>query len=274
MANTKPVVAIAGASGYIGQNLIEKLEGRVNIIGLSRNGDKREDAVSVTWRSCDLFSLADAEKGLKGADIAVYLVHSMMPSAKLTQGNFEDMDVILADNFAQAAKKQGIKKLIYLGGIIPDHAPKLSRHLKSRLEVERILRAYGTPVTALRAGLIVGPKGSSFPILAKLVKRLPSMILPKWTRTNTQPVALPDVMNSLGKLTMEEEPQNRSIDIGGPDVMTYRSMMEQTAEIMEKNAICSMYHSFPSVYPVYGCALSRKPLKRLFIRLWKAWNMK
>ncbi|WP_233879929.1 NAD(P)H-binding protein [Virgibacillus halodenitrificans] len=234
MANTKPVVAIAGASGYIGQNLIEKLEGRVNIIGLSRNGDKREDTESVTWRSCDLFSLADAEKGLKGADIAVYLVHSMMPSAKLTQGNFEDMDVILADNFAQAAKKQGIKKLIYLGGIIPDHAPKLSRHLKSRLEVERILRAYGTPVTALRAGLIVGPKGSSFPILAKLVKRLPSMILPKWTRTNTQPVALPDVMNSLGKLTMEEEPQNRSIDIGGPDVMTYRSMMEQTAEIMGK----------------------------------------
>ncbi|MFP3360096.1 NmrA family protein, partial [Planococcus sp. SIMBA_143] len=93
----------------------------------------------------------------------------------------------------QAAKKQGVKKIIYLGGIVPEGVEKLSAHLKSRLEVERILRAYGTPVTALRAGLIVGPKGSSFPILAKLVKRLPIMILPKWTRTKTQPIALPDV---------------------------------------------------------------------------------
>ncbi|MFD2627412.1 NAD(P)H-binding protein [Oceanobacillus kapialis] len=234
MTETKPVIAVAGASGYIGQNLLEKLQGRATFIGLSRNGDKREDTEDITWRSCDLFSLKDAEKGLEGADIAVYLVHSMMPSAKLTQGHFADMDVILADNFAQATKKQGVKKIIYLGGIVPQGTEKLSAHLKSRLEVERILRAYGTPVTALRAGLIVGPKGSSFPILAKLVKRLPVMILPKWTLTKTQPIALPDVLNSLDKTVTEEKAVNDSYDLGGPEVLTYHQMMEQTAEVMEK----------------------------------------
>lgn len=255
MSENKPVVAVAGASGYIGQNLLAKLRGRMNIIGLSRNGDKREDTEDITWRSCDLFSLKDAEKGLEGADIAVYLVHSMMPSAKLTQGHFADMDVILADNFAQAAKKQGVKKIIYLGGIVPEGVEKLSAHLKSRLEVERILRAYGTPVTALRAGLIVGPKGSSFPILAKLVKRLPIMILPKWTRTKTQPIALPDVLTSLDTTVSEEKAVNDSYDLGGPEVMTYRQMMEQTAEVMGKKRV--MYNvPFFSLY-----------LSRLWLRL-------
>src|SRR5699024_7561201 len=104
----------------------------------------------------------------------------------------------------------------------------------SRLEVENILRYYGTPVTAIRAGLVVGPNGSSFPILTKLVQRLPAMILPSWTSSKTQPVALDDVFNSLSKVILYTVNKNRSIDIGGPDVMTYRSMMEETARILEK----------------------------------------
>lgn len=236
MAERKPVVAIAGASGYIGHNLLECLKGKATVIGLSRNGGRRKDTEDVKWRSCDLFSMKDAEKGLEGADIAVYLVHSMMKSAKLTQGNFEDMDVILADNFAQAAKRQGIQQIVYLSGIIPEGPEsKLSQHLRSRLEVERILRAYDVPVTALRAGLIVGPKGSSFPILSKLVKRLPIMILPKWTNTETQPVALKDVLTALTSIIMDFDLKDRSIDVGGPDVMTYRTMMKATASVMGKN---------------------------------------
>ncbi|WP_233190861.1 NAD(P)H-binding protein [Sporosarcina sp. P19] len=120
MGEGKLVVAVAGASGYIGNNLLKKLKGKAKVIGLSRNGDRRENTEDVEWRSCDLFSMKDAEKSLAGADIAVYLVHSMLKSAKLSQGAFEDMDVILADNFAQAAKKQGIKQIVYLGGISPD----------------------------------------------------------------------------------------------------------------------------------------------------------
>ncbi|WJY26841.1 MULTISPECIES: NAD(P)H-binding protein [Sporosarcina] len=236
MQTRKPVVAVAGASGYIGHNLLDCLKGKAHVIALSRSGGRRQSTEDVTWRSCDLFSMKDAEKGLEGADIAVYLVHSMLKSAKLTQGTFEDMDVILADNFAQAAKKQGVQQIIYLGGIVPEEdETHLSRHLKSRLEVERVLRDYGVPVTALRAGLIVGPKGSSFPILSKLVKRLPVMVLPKWTKTRTQPVALKDVLRGLTAVILDTELEDRSIDIGGPDVMTYRTMMKATAEVMGKN---------------------------------------
>ncbi|SIS40089.1 NAD(P)H-binding protein [Salimicrobium flavidum] len=233
--NKRPVVALTGASGYIGKNLLKKIEESADVIALSRNGDKYGDSEHVTWRSCDLYSMVDAEKALEGADIAVYLVHSMMPSAKLTQGSFEDMDVILADNFAQAAKKQNIKRIVYLTGIIPNDNEPLSRHLRSRFEVENVLRAYGTPVTAIRAGLIVGPKGSSFPILAKLVKRLPFMILPKWTRMETQPIALPDVLHALDEGMRNESISNRSIDVGGPEVMTYWDMMMKTAGILGKN---------------------------------------
>ena len=233
MNEQKLVIAVAGASGYIGQNLLKKLTGHAKVIALSRNGDQRKNTADVEWRSCDLFSMKDAEKSLAGADIAVYLVHSMMKSARLAQGSFEDMDVILADNFAQAAKKQGIQEIVYLGGIIPEEKEEeLSRHLKSRLEVEQILRSYEVPVTALRAGLIIGPKGSSFPILSKLVKRLPLMVLPKWTRSHTQPVALKDVLKALTSLILDFEPAPRTIDIGGPDVMTYKSMMQKTAEVL------------------------------------------
>ncbi|QHE53354.1 NAD(P)H-binding protein [Pontibacillus sp. HMF3514] len=232
----RPVVALTGASGYIGQNLLRKLTKFADVIALSRNGDKHEDTEHVTWRSCDLFSLSDAEKGLKGADFAVYLVHSMKPSAKLTQGSFEDMDIILADNFAQAAQRQGVKQIVYLSGLIPK-SRTLSRHLQSRLEVEKILGSYEVPVTTIRAGLIVGPKGSSFPILAKLVRRLPVMTLPKWTRTKTHPIALPDVLHALDYSIGNPQLSGESIDVGGPEVMTYKDMMHQTAEVMGKKPI-------------------------------------
>ncbi|MFK3937347.1 NAD(P)H-binding protein [Alkalihalobacillus sp. NPDC078783] len=230
----RPVIALTGASGYIGNNLLKKLGKQADIIALSRNGDKYEDSENVTWRSADLFSLKDAEKALEGADYAVYLVHSMMPSAKLTQAKFEDMDLILADNFAQAAKKNDVKQIIYLSGIIPPDADELSRHLRSRLEVEKVLSSYGVPVTTVRAGLIVGPKGSSFPIVKKLVKRLPMMALPKWTRQKTHPIALQDVLHALKGSIGNKKLSGESIDVGGPEIMTYKEMMIDTAEVMGK----------------------------------------
>ncbi|WP_079477651.1 NAD(P)H-binding protein [Halobacillus salinus] len=176
----RPVVALTGASGYIGSQLLDKIATYADIVALSRNGIRYENSEHIEWRTCDLFSLSDAERALEGADIAVYLVHSMVPSAKLTQGSFEDMDAILADNFAQAASKQGVKRIIFLSGIIPDEQKVLSTYLQSRLEVEHILGAYGVPVTTLRSGLIVAPEGSPFPVLAKLLKRVPYLCLPMW----------------------------------------------------------------------------------------------
>lgn len=235
MEEKRPVVALTGASGYIGSNLLEEIKEHSDVIALSRSGGRFKNKQHVQWRACDLFSLPEAKVGLRGADIAVYLVHSMMPSAKLTQGSFEDMDVILADNFARAAKENGVKKIVYLTGIIPEDEENLSRHLKSRLEVERILGSYGTPVTAIRSSLIVGPRGSSFPILSKLVKRLPVMTLPKWAQTPAQPAALPDVIHALDEAIKQDELTGRIVEVGGPEVMTYRDMMRQTAKLLDKS---------------------------------------
>src|SRR5699024_125241 len=166
-------------------------------------------------------------------DIAIYLVHSMQPSSKLSQAKFKDMDAILADNFAWAAKQKGVKRIIYLSGIIPDD-DKLSEHLNSRLECEKILGAYGIPVSTLRAGLIVGPKGSSFPILYNLVKRLPTLVLPAWAYNRTHPVALKDVITGLTKVVKRRPKENESIDIGGPEEKTYKELFEETAEVVGK----------------------------------------
>ncbi|GGN91052.1 NAD(P)H-binding protein [Saccharibacillus kuerlensis] len=230
----RPKVILTGASGYIGQNLLKKLKEDYDVIALSRHGDSKENEEHVEWRSCDFYSTGDALEALQGADYAFYLIHSMMPTAKLTQGNFEDMDAILADNFARAARKNGIGHIVYLSGIVPEDLPeeKLSRHLRSRLEVQRILESSGVPVTTIRAGLIVGPQGSSFPILYKLVQRLPIMTLPTWTRTETHAIALDDVLNALKNSIGNEEVKGRAVDVGGPDVMSYKEMLRQMSEVL------------------------------------------
>src|SRR5690606_15038482 len=179
------------------------------------------------WRACDLYSLLQAEQALAGADYAFYLVHSMMPMASLTQGSFEDIDLILADNFARAASKAGVKQIIYLGGIIPS-GTLLSRHLRSRLEVEQTLAAHGVPVTRIRASLIVGARGSSFQIVEKLVKRLPLLLCPRWTRTLTQPIALKDVLEILQYVMGKPEHFHHAYDVGGPSVLSYVEVLGET----------------------------------------------
>ena len=139
-------ILLTGASGYIGGNLMESLKEDYEIIAVSRNIDNKQDEKNVTWKEADLYSQLDIEKVMEDIDIAIYLVHSMQPSSKLDQGTFGDKDAILADNFAWAAKKQGVGRIIYLSGIIPDD-DELSDHLKSRLECEKILGSYGIPVS-------------------------------------------------------------------------------------------------------------------------------
>ena len=227
---SRPTVAIAGATGFVGAALREALGDDFHIVGLTR-GERSEPGVE--WRRCDLFSLLDVERALRGCDFAIYLVHSMLPSARLTQASFEDLDLVLADNFARAAASEGVRQVFYLGGLFPDEGPaELSAHLASRLEVERALGAYGVPVTALRAGLVVGAGGSSLHILTKLVRRLPAMLTPQWTLSPTQPVALQDVVRAFRRCLEQPEAHVGSFDIGGPDVMSYRDMMKRTAALL------------------------------------------
>ncbi|MET0342596.1 MAG: NAD(P)H-binding protein [Polyangiales bacterium] len=227
-------VVISGARGFVGSRLAEELSPRAHVIGLTRGTASRkpDDAVAA-WRQCDLFSYEDAHAALEGADVAVYLVHAMMPSARLTQARFEDLDLISADNFARAARARGVKQIVYLGGLIPDGAG-LSKHLESRREVERVLGAHGVPVTALRAGLVVGAGGSSLEMMIRLVERLPVMVCPRWMRMRTQPIDLEDVVKLLAYCTGRAETLGRTYDIGGPDVMTYQQMVESTARALGK----------------------------------------
>jgi len=224
-------VAIAGATGFVGRALVAALAHRVRLVGLTRSESasaRRDPSDPVVWRTCDLFSLRALEAGLEGVDVAVYLVHSMEPSARLTQGSFQDLDLILADNFARAAERAGVRQIVYLGGLIPDERP-LSPHLASRLEVEEALASRDVPLTALRAGLVIGAGGSSLDIVLNLVRRLPAMVLPRWTRSLTQPIALRDVVRAFEAVVGRREHFGRSYDIGGPDVLRYRELLERTA---------------------------------------------
>lgn len=227
-------VAIAGASGFIGQLLLEDLSNDFEVMALGRNPSKtqfNEGSTNFVWRGCDLFSLIQTEAALEGAEIALYLVHSMLPRASLTQSSFEDCDLLLADNFARAARKCGVKRIIYLGGLIPK-GNTLSAHLKSRLEVERALASTGIPVTTLRAGLILGARGSSFQMLYLLVKYLPVMICPSWTQTLTQCIFYRDVVNLIRFCIENDQTMARTYDIGIPEVITYRQLMSLLAEEM------------------------------------------
>jgi uncharacterized protein YbjT (DUF2867 family) len=241
-------VAITGATGFVGNALVSRLEDECAVIALGRryaSSDASSDApaeqtesvgLGVVRRRCDLFSVGQTERALDGADVAVYLVHSMSPNARLTQGRFEDLDLLLADNFGRAAAKAGVRQIVFLGSLLPE-GPKaeLSPHLAGRLEVEKALGAYGVPVTAVRAGLVVGAEGSSLNLLVRLVERLPLMVCPTWTLSRTQPIALQDVVDILAHCCFDEETPGRVCEIGGPDVLSYREMMQVTAGVVGRH---------------------------------------
>jgi len=225
-------VVIAGASGFVGKNLVARLskDKSLEIKSLARS----------LKPPCDLFSLLEVERALEGQEQGIYLVHSMLPSSQLSQGNFADYDLILADNFARAAKKHGLKRIIYLGGIIPKelekHPEELSLHLKSRLEVEELFRSYDIPVLALRAGIVMGAEGSSFQMLLRLVERLPMMVCPAWTHTKSSPIHIDDVVESF--YTALSSPATLgTFDLEGAQSISYLEMLQTCAKKFEKNRL-------------------------------------
>jgi len=231
----RPRVAVAGATGFVGRALLPVLAARADVIGLRRGADAGGNGVE--WRRCDLFSLEATAAALAGADLAYYLVHSMLPSARLTQGRFQDLDLLLADNFGRAAARAGVQRIVYLGGLVPRGEAGLSAHLASRLEVERALGAHGVAVTALRAALVVGRGGSSLDILVRLVERLPMMLCPAWTLTPSAPIDLEDAVAALAHCLDDPETRGRICEIGGPEVLTYRDMMRATARALGKRRL-------------------------------------
>lgn len=235
-ANDAPSIVIAGASGYIGTAIMPMLRARfpdATITAISRQAQASPDP-RIVWRPCDLFSLKSLEEALPPrVDLAIYLVHSMGPTAHLDQGSFADYDLILADNFARAIRRAGVKHILYLGGLIPA-VEKMSRHLSSRLEVEQTFTQYGLPLTVFRAGLILGEAGSSFQILLKLVNRLPFMICPHWTQTLTSPVDLDTVLSAMTTAALDPTRVGKVYDLAGCRPLTYVEMMRETARKLGK----------------------------------------
>tara|TARA_R110002051_G_scaffold36619_1_gene79362 strand:+ start:1758 stop:3170 length:1413 start_codon:yes stop_codon:yes gene_type:complete len=232
----KKVVAIAGATGYIGKWFMDRFKDQYHFIGLSRREVNENPEPKIEWRQLELYSISSTTEALKGVDYAIYLVHSMNASTRLNQGSFEDTDLLLADNFSRAATSNGVKQIIYLGGILPKGEPEeeWSQHLKSRLEVERTLSTGTAALTALRASIIVGPGGSSFDMIKNLVKKLPVLICPQWTESKTQPISLDDTLTIIDACLGNEEVYDKAIEIGSPEVMSYKEMLVKTSMVMGK----------------------------------------
>lgn len=220
-------VAIAGASGFVGRGLIEALRSEYDLVALSRRDWPAEPGL--IWRHCDLFSLLQAENALSGVDYAIYLVHSPPPTARLTQGSYADLDLILADNFVRAARLAGVKHIIYLGNLIPAARP-LPAYLCSRLEVEQVLSAYDVPVTLLRAPLMLGPGGAPVE-LARRLARLPLLPAPRWTRTLQRPLGLDDTLELVRYVMGREDAYGQTYDLAGPRQLSYLELIQSTARL-------------------------------------------
>ena len=232
----KKILAIAGASGFIGRWFIETYKNHYDIIALSRKKIENNNN-DVEWRTVDLFSISSSSEALKEVDYALYLVHSMQPSTRLNQGSFEDTDLLLADNFSIAAEECKLKQIVYVGGILPKDDKNISMHLRSRYEVEQVLGSRQTPLTAIRAGIIIGPGGSSFNIVQKLVKNLPIMACPSWTKSNNQPVDLITSMAAINEVMGNKKFFHKHIEIGGKEVVTYMKVLQLTAKYMNKKRL-------------------------------------
>ena len=229
----KKTLAVAGATGFIGRWFIETYKHQYNIIALSRKKISTQNDI-VEWRMVDLFSISNSVNALQDVDYALYLVHSMQPSTRLNQGNFEDTDLLLADNFSRAAETCKLKHIVYVGGILPKDDLNISKHLKSRFEVEQVLGSRSTPLTAVRAGIIIGPGGSSFRIVKRLVQNLPIMACPKWTKSKNQPVDLRIALKSIEQIFGDEKFFNLPIEIGGSEIVTYMDILKITAKEMKR----------------------------------------
>ncbi len=223
----RPVVLLTGATGYVGGRLTPLLEQQpVTLRCLARKPEKLRASVKNSTQVVqgDVLDEASLENALQGVQTAYYLVHLMSGSK-----DFEKQDRQAAENFAAAARKAGVQRIVYLGGLGDDADPKLSPHLRSRHEVGRILRDSGVETIEFRASLVIGTGSLSFDLVKSLTDRLPVMLCPSWLTTPTQPIAVDDVLAYL--LAARELPPGVSqiFEVGCEDVTTYGGMIREYA---------------------------------------------
>jgi uncharacterized protein YbjT (DUF2867 family) len=218
---------VTGASGYIGGRLVEHLLAAGVEVGITvRRPEHRGFTRPIAVHRADLLDMGSLEAIGAGYDTAFYLVHSM---GRGGQGDYEELDVRAARNFALFARRAGIEQVVYLGGL--GDRPR-SPHLRSRLRVGQILREEGPPLTWLRAGMVVGAGSESYRTLRYLVERLPVMLAPAWLATPTQAIAISDVLRYLADSLHIPATRAREIQIGAPEVLTYGAMLDRMADAL------------------------------------------
>ena len=220
---------VTGATGYIGGRLAPRLLDRgVAVRAMARNPDKLE---GVDWRDRvevvrgDLGEPDSLTAAFDGVDVVYYLVHSMGTSKDFVAAERES-----AHNVVEAAKKAGVRRLVYLSGLHPEGA-ELSRHLMSRTEVGEILIDSGIETVVLQAGIVIGSGSASFEMIRHLTDRLPAMTTPKWVSNKIQPISIDDALHYLAGAATADVPSSRTWDIGGPDVMEYGDAMQGYAHV-------------------------------------------
>jgi uncharacterized protein YbjT (DUF2867 family) len=212
---------VLGASGVVGRTLLPELRARSEVVAVSRRPLPPEEGVA--WEQADVTEREALAAIFRPGDVVLHLVHS------LGRPDFAEVDRLAAENVARAAEQTGVRQIVYLGGLGSEGTD--SEHLLSRAETAEVLASGRVPVTTLRAGMVVGPGSAAFETIRALVDRLPVMVTPRWVSTPTQPVALGDVARYLAGVCGLEAAYGESYDVGGPEVMSYREMIERIARI-------------------------------------------
>lgn len=220
---------VTGATGYVGGRLVPHLLARGRAVRVMVRDPRRIEgrpwAEQVEVAQADATNADEVFEALAGVDVAYYLMHSIGSGPR-----FDETEREIATTFAAAAKRQGVRRIVYLGGMVPE-GEELSEHLRSRAEVGEILLGSGVPTTVLRAGVVIGSGSASFEMLRYLTERLPVMVVPRWVHTRIQPIAIRDVLHYLDGSADMPADVSRAFDIGGPDVLTYLQMMQRYAAV-------------------------------------------
>jgi uncharacterized protein YbjT (DUF2867 family) len=221
-------ILVTGVTGYVGAALVPRLKHDGHeVVGFARDATRVSAPVDDVIEG-DAITGTGFDRALDGVDVAYYLIHSMQKSSN---GGFEEAELRSATNFARAAAEAGTKRVVYLGGLVPQDAP-LSRHLRSRLQVEEALLDAVPSSIAFRASIVIAARSRSFRFLVRLIERLPVLALPGWRVHRTQPVDGRDVLEFLTAAATAHDRHAGSWDIAGPDVMSYQQMMERIADAM------------------------------------------
>ena len=240
-------ILITGVSGYVGSRLAPRMLRDGHLVrGMSRNPPDGDSEIPIV--AADAVSGVGLDRALRGIDVAYFLIHSMEPATG--NGSFGAREQAAAENFAAAARAAGVRRIIYLGGLIP-HAGPASAHLASRLAVERILLDASPCSVAFRASIVIGARSRSFRLLVHLIERMPVLTLPAWRGFRTRPIDARDVTEMLAAAATAKLPR-RSLDVGGPDLLSYGEMIARIADLLLLRR--------PSV----GLAVSATPLAARF----------